>query len=123
MTTTPDALYSIHLGVMILNGAAPFLLGLLLWLASITNYDPFTKRLLKVLAVAYWGHSLAIVAQMYRAGRILAEDVPVDGALIGLLGRVLEVAFYCVPIWIMLKPETQKRLNGGNKVVDKRTET
>jgi hypothetical protein len=115
MTSPPDVLYAFHLAVMVLNGAAAGLLGLLLWNASITNYDEFTKVFLKMLAGAAWGHGLAIAAQMYRAGRLLAENVPVDGAVIGLVGRMIECAAFCVPIWFMLRPETRRALKGASR--------
>lgn len=114
MNVSPGTFYAIHLAVMVLNGAASALLGHLLWNAAVGNRDTFTQTFLKMLAGASWGHGLAIVAQMYRAARILAEDVPTDGALIGLLGRVVELAAFCVPIWFMLRPETRKALNGAS---------
>lgn len=113
MNISPDVLNGLHLGVVVLNGGAAVLLGLMLWSASLTNRDPFTTTFLKMLAGASWGHALAIVGQMYRASTILAEDVPLNGTLGGFAGRVVELSAYCVPIWFMLRPGTKKALNGG----------
>lgn len=120
MTSSPDFLYSLHLAVVVLNGGAAILLGFMLWSASLTNHDPFTKVFLKMLAGASWGHALAIIGQMYRASSILAEDVPLSGSVAGVVGRIIELGAYCVPIWFMLRPATRKALNGASahKAID-----
>lgn len=104
-----------HLAIGSLTAAATALLGLMFWNSSLTNRDRFTTLFLKLLSMCALAKAFEIVSAMYRAARIPAVYVPTDAALSGLSGRAIELIAYCIMIWFLLRPETKKALNGGNK--------
>jgi hypothetical protein len=113
MTPSPDDFYALGIVTGSLTAAALALLGMMFWNASLLNRDPFTTRLLKLLAGAWIISAIGTIAALYRASRIAPEAVPDDGSWVGLTGRVLQLGWYCYVIWFMLRPETKKALNGG----------
>lgn len=114
MTTSPDILHSVHIGIGVLTAAALALLAMMFWNSSLTNRDQFTTSFLKLLTIISWARVFAIISTMYRSARILAEDVPVDANVVSYVGRGLELAAYCVMIRFMLRPQTRKALNGAS---------
>lgn len=114
MTISPDALYNLNIVIGCLTGAALALLAMMFWNASLTNYHPFTKSLLKLLAGAWIIGGIQVATAMYRAAVIAPEATPQEGSLVGVSGRVLQLAWYCFMIWFMLRPETKKALNGNS---------
>jgi hypothetical protein len=113
MIQSPDDLYALNIGIGSLTAAALALLGMMFWNASLLNRDPFTARLLKLLAGAWIISAIGTVTALYRAARIDPEAVPDDGSWVGLAGRILQLTWYCYMIWFMLRPETKKNLNGA----------
>lgn len=113
MTPSPEALYSIHIGIGVLTGAALALLAMMFWNASLTNRDTFTTMFLRLLAGASVARVLEIAGAMYRAAEIPADAVPQRAVVVGLAGRAVELTAYCIMIWFMLRPDTKKALNGA----------
>src|SRR5688572_11243534 len=104
MNTIPqDALYSAHIGIGVLTAAAVALLGLMFWNSSLTNRDRFTACFLKFLSGMAVVRAVEIGTAMYRASQIDPQYVPVDAAVVALSGRTLELTWYCVTIWFMLR--------------------
>lgn len=104
---------TVHIGVGVLTGAACALLAMMFWNASITNSHRFTTLFLKVLSVMTAMNLAEIAGAMYRASRIDADAVPVDAAVVALMGRTIELIMYLVMVWFLLRPETKKALNGA----------
>src|SRR5258708_7349899 len=89
------------------------LFAFLFWNVSLTNRDRFTKTFLKMLSICSILRAYEIASAGYRIYRIPAACVPVDAAIAGLQGRCVELIGYLILIWFLLRPETNKALNGN----------
>lgn len=107
-----ESLQAAHIAIGVLTGAAAALLGLMFWNSASMNSSPFTKMFLRLLSVMTVSKVLEIGAAMYRASQIEADAVPVKAAIAGLSGRSVELVFYFIMVWFLLRPETKRALNG-----------
>lgn len=109
-------LHTAHIAVTVLIAGAAILLGFLFYASSLTSVSPFTVRFLRILAVGTALLTVEVFAASYRTSRMAPLCVPLDGAVIGLVGRTLELIFFMFMTWFLLRPETKKALNGATAV-------
>lgn len=111
-----EFLYSSQIAVAILTGAATGLLGFMFYNSSLSNRDPFTAYFLKFLSASAGLKVVEIAGSVYRTSRIDAGAIPIDGMVVGLIGRAIEMAGYGLLVWFLLLPETKRALNGGGTI-------
>lgn len=109
-----QAWQGLHIGIGVLTAGAAALLGMMFWNSSLTNRDRFTISFLRLLSMMTVAKAIEIASAMYRTAQIQADAIPVQAAVVGLIGRAVELGLYLAMIWFLLRPETRKALNGGS---------